>query len=145
MALRGKKMKSWKLPIHTSGERFYDISKEVRSSLKGAITEQSGLLIVYNPHTSCGLTISESFDSSARVDMQKFLNHLAPRNLAFIEHTAEGPDDSPSHMKSILLETSLQLIIEDGKLLMGQWQGIYLCEFRDSNKTRTLQLKFIEA
>jgi thiamine phosphate synthase YjbQ (UPF0047 family) len=48
-------------------------------------------------------------------------------------------------MKSILLETSLQLIIEDGKLLMGQWQGIYLCEFRDSNKTRTLQLKFIEA
>ena len=137
-------MKSWKLPIQTSGERFYDISKEINSSLNSAIADKSGLLIVFNPHTSCGLTISESFDSSARTDMEKFLNHLAPRNLSFIEHTAEGPDDSPSHMKSILLETSLQLIVEEGKLQMGQWQGIYLCEFRDSKKTRTLQLKFIE-
>lgn len=145
MALRGKKLKSWKLPIQTSGERFYDITGEIRSSLNKAVTDQSGLLIVFNPHTSCGLTISESFDSSARVDMQKFLSHLAPRNLAFIEHTAEGPDDSPSHMKSILLETSLQLIVENGELQLGKWQGIYLCEFRDSKKIRTLQLKFIEA
>lgn len=136
-------MKSWKLPIQTSGERFYDISKEVCSSLKSKFSDKSGLLIIYNPHTSCGLTISESFDSSAKEDMQKFLKHLAPRNLAFIEHTAEGPDDSPSHMKSILLETSLQLIVEEGEVQMGQWQGIYLCEFRDSNKTRNLQLKFI--
>jgi secondary thiamine-phosphate synthase enzyme len=137
-------MTSWKLPIQTSGERFVDISGEVRSSLKAVITDKSGLLIVFNPHTSCGLTISESFDSSAREDMEKFLKHLAPRNLGFIEHTAEGPDDSPSHMKSILLETSLQLIVEKGEIQLGQWQGIYLCEFRDSKRVRNLQLKFIE-
>ncbi|MBK25603.1 MAG: hypothetical protein CME70_16520 [Halobacteriovorax sp.] len=137
-------MKSWKLPIQTSGEGFVDITKVVHSSLKDNSSEQNGLLILFNPHTSCGLTINESYDSSARTDMEKFLKHLAPRNLAFIEHTAEGPDDSPSHMKSILLQNSLQLIVEDGEIQLGSWQGIYLCEFRDSNKTRTMQLKFIK-
>lgn len=137
-------MKSWKLPIQSDGERFYDITKEVHSSLKANSSEKNGLLILFNPHTSCGLTINESFDSSARTDMEKFLKHLAPRNLEFIEHTAEGPDDSPSHMKSILLQNSLQLIVEDGEIQLGQWQGIYLCEFRDSRKTRQLQLKFIK-
>lgn len=136
-------MKSWKLPITTGGERFYDITKEVRSSLSDNTTEQNGLLILFNPHTSCGLTINEAHDPSACTDMEKFLKHLAPRNLKFIEHTAEGPDDSPSHMKSILLQNSLQLIVEDGQLQLGTWQGLYLCEFRDTRKVRELKLKFI--
>lgn len=143
MLLDGGRMKSWKLPIETGGERFYDITKEVHSSLKQNCSEQNGLLILFNPHTSCGLTINESYDPSARTDMEKFLKHLAPRNLAFIEHDDEGPDDSPSHMKSILLQNSLQLIVEDGQIQMGQWQGIYLCEFRDDPKLRNLKLKFI--
>lgn len=136
-------MKSWKLPINTDGERFYDITKEVRSSLEAHIEDKDGLLILFNPHTSCGLTINEAFDPSACTDMEKFLKHLAPRNLKFIEHTDEGPDDSPSHMKSILLQNSLQLIVEDGNILLGSWQGLYLCEFRDARKVRELKLKFI--
>ena len=137
-------MRSWKLPIQTGGERFYEITSAVRSSLKEHQEAKDGVLILFNPHTSCGLTIQEAYDSSAARDMEKFLQHLCPRNLAFIEHTAEGPDDSPSHMKSILLQNSLQLIVEDGEIQLGTWQGIYLCEFRDASKTRTMHLKFIE-
>ena len=76
------------------------------------------------------------FDPDARIDMENFLQHLAPRNLSFITHTAEGPDDSPSHMKSILLNSGLQLFIDNGKLVLGQWQAIYLAEFRDGNHER---------
>ena len=137
-------MKSWKLPTQTSGERFYDITKVIQSSFKENCTSKNGLLTIFNPHTSCGLCLNEAYDPSAASDMEKFLKHLAPRNLAFIEHTAEGPDDSPSHMKSILLQNSLLLIVEDGQIQLGTWQGIYLCEFRDARKVRNLQLKFIE-
>ena len=137
-------MKSWQLPTQTDGERFYDLTKEVHSSFKENCSEENGLLIIFNPHTSCGLTINESYDPSAATDMESFLKHLAPRNLKFIEHTTEGEDDSPSHMKSILLQNSLQLIVEDGEIQLGQWQGIYLCEFRDARKVRKMQLKFLK-
>jgi secondary thiamine-phosphate synthase enzyme len=105
---------------------------------------RSGVLYLFLPHTSCGLIIQESFDPSAKADMEKFLKHLAPRTLSFIEHTAEGPDDSPSHMKTILTGNSLQVIVENGEILLGTWQGIYLCEFRDGRHSRKVHLKFIE-
>lgn len=76
--------------------------------------------------------------------MEKFLMHLAPRNLSFIEHDDEGEDDSPSHMKSILLNQNMGLIVESGEIVMGTWQGIYLAEFRDAPHSRKVLLKFIE-
>ena len=93
-------------------------------------------------HTSCGLTINESYDPSAASDMESFLKHLAPRDLSLITHTAEGEDDSPSHMKSMLINNSLQLIVEEGNPLIGTWQGIFLCEFRDRPHRRNILLKF---
>ena len=127
------------LMIETSGEGFYEITDQVKRSVD---LKASGLLTLFIPHTSCALTINESFDPSAKKDMEEFLKHLAPRNLSFITHTAEGPDDSPSHMKSILLQNSLQFIVEGGEIVMGQWQGVYLCEFRDGGKSRELFVKF---
>ncbi|MCP4912101.1 MAG: YjbQ family protein [Oligoflexia bacterium] len=131
------------ISISTSGERFYAISKEIEKAMSETWkSSTSGVLTLFIQHTSCALTINESFDPSAARDMESFLKHLAPRNLGFIEHDAEGPDDSPSHMKSILLQTSLQIPVDQGKMMLGTWQGIYLCEFRDSPKTRRVILKY---
>ncbi|WP_216639890.1 secondary thiamine-phosphate synthase enzyme YjbQ [Halobacteriovorax marinus] len=80
---------------------------------------------------------------SARGDLESFLDHIAPRNLPFIKHTDEGEDDSPSHMKTLLVNQSMSFIVDSGELILGTWQGIYLCEFRDSPKQRNILIKFV--
>ena len=132
------------LTVKTDGEGFYDITEEVKNKLNKMTkpNQKSGVLHLIITHTSCALTINEAFDPSAAKDMEEFLKYLAPRNLPFIKHTAEGPDDSPSHMKSILLNHSLTLIIDAQEIMLGQWQGIYLAEFRDHKKERKVLLKF---
>lgn len=132
--------------IPTSGERFYNITKDVKSALKevlNSFSAESGILHLFTPHTSCALAISEAYDPAAANDVQNFLKHLAPRNLSFITHVDEGEDDSPSHMKAILLQQSVSFIVENKELVLGTWQGIYLAEFRDAHKRRDLYLKFI--
>ena len=134
-----------KIQVNTRGEKFYDITTQVRKCLDQILQSSpshSGILHLFIKHTSAALTINEAFDPSAAVDMQEFLKHLATPNLSFITHTTEGPDDSPSHMKSILLNNSLTIFIENKKLLLGQWQGIYLAEFRQSAHQREILIKF---
>ncbi|EPZ50699.1 secondary thiamine-phosphate synthase enzyme [Bacteriovorax sp. BAL6_X] len=131
--------------VNTSGEGFYDITKEIRQCLRDLAPQNTdGILVCQIQHTSAALCINEAFDPSAKLDMENFLKHLAPRNLSFITHTAEGADDSPSHMKSILMQTSLTLIVESGELDIGQWSGIYLCEFRDAPHMRKVKVKFLQ-
>ncbi len=133
--------------FQTDGERFYDITPKIKqffdSDILPHFESRSGVLHLFLQHTSCALTISESYDPSAKIDLETFMKHLAPRNLGFIKHTMEGPDDSPSHMKSILLQHSLSLLVEKSELFLGQWQGVYLCEFRDNPKKRNIILKFM--
>ena len=133
--------------VNTSGEKFYNITGQIQTALSEIIINKkfnkSGILILYMPHTSCGLTISEAFEQSAADDMVKFLTYIAPRNLKFITHTTEGEDDSPSHMKAILLQQSLNLVVENGEIILGRWQGIYLAEFRDGNKQRNIIIKYV--
>lgn len=134
------------LYIETSGERFYEITKQVGHKLDEilqVVESTSGILQLFVKHTSCGLTISEAYDPSAVRDVENFLKQVAPRNQTFITHTTEGEDDSPSHMKSILLQQSLGLIVDRSSIVLGQWQGIYLGEFRDSPKRREILLKFV--
>lgn len=131
-----------KITIPTHGERFYSITDHINSTLSELTNQKSGILHLFIQHTSCALTISEDYDPSAKRDLESFLIHIAPRNLPFIEHTLEGEDDSPSHMKSILLQQHLALPIDAGKLLLGTWQGIYLAEFRDAPHQRSIILKF---
>jgi secondary thiamine-phosphate synthase enzyme len=133
-------MKKNTIELMTSGEDFYDIT----SLVKNISLQEDGVLHLFVPHTSCALCISEAFDPSAKNDVCEFMKHLAPRNLAFITHTAEGEDDSPSHMKSVLLHQSLSLIVENSKIVLGQWQGIYLAEFRDSKHCRKLHYKYLK-
>lgn len=136
------------IKIQTSGERFYNITKPIQDALEKILTNdfpqsKSGILHLFTTHTSCALTISEAHEPAAAKDVENFLIHLAPRSLSFITHTDEGSDDSPSHMKSILLNQSLNFIVEDKKIILGIWQGIYLAEFRDSTKNREILAKFV--
>lgn len=129
----------------TNGEQFYNITNAVKDNFSLILktnSVKSGVLHLFNPHTSCGLLISESFDPSAAADLEMFMKHLAPRDLPFITHTAEGNDDSPSHMKNLVLCPTLTFIVENSEIVLGQWQGIYLCEFRDGKNSRRLHLKF---
>lgn len=135
-----------KLAISTHGERFYDVSTHVQHAITEMFSDQrNGAAVLFCPHTSCALTIAEAYDVSARNDMENFLKHLAPRGLNFITHNDEGADDSPSHMKSILLQQSLTVIVNDARVVLGSWQGIYLAEFRDAERRREIWLQSLRA
>ncbi len=129
-----------RVEIQTLKEGFCDITDKIRSLIP---IGESGILHLQNTHTSCGLVINEAFDPLARKDMENFLKYIAPDNLKFIEHIDEGPDDSPSHMKSILVQQTMSILVENGQLQLGQWQGVYLCEFRRSPKLRRILTKFV--
>ena len=99
---------------------------------------QTGLLNLFVQHTSCALSINENADPDVRADMEQILNHLVKENEPYYEHTLEGLDDMPAHAKCSLFGVSLTIPITKGKLNLGTWQGIYLCEFRDYGGDRTL-------
>ncbi len=99
---------------------------------------QTGLVVVYCRHTSCSLLIQENADPSARRDMEHWLEKLAPENDPDYTHTAEGPDDMPSHLRSLVTKTSETIPVSGGEAVMGRWQGIFLAEHRARPHTRTL-------
>lgn len=101
---------------------------------------KSALLNVFVKHTSCGLTINENADPDVRSDMDKILDHLVPENEPYYDHTMEGADDMPAHAKSSMVGVSLTIPITNGRLNIGTWQGIYLCEFRDYGGERNIVL-----
>lgn len=99
---------------------------------------KTGIINIFTKHTSCGLSINENYDPDVRVDMETIFNHLVPENRPEYQHTLEGSDDMPAHAKSVLSGVSLTIPITNGKLNMGTWQGIYLCEYRDYGGARKL-------
>lgn len=101
---------------------------------------KSALLNVFVKHTSCGLTINENADPDVRSDMDKILDHVVPENEPYYNHVLEGADDMPAHAKSSLVGVSLTIPITNGRLNLGTWQGIYLCEFRDYGGERLIVL-----
>lgn len=119
---------------------FHLITDQVAAEL-GPIAEwKYGQLQVFIQHTSAGLTINENADPSVRVDFESHFERLAPEHAPYYTHTIEGPDDMPAHIKSSLLGSSVQIPIREGRLALGTWQGIYLCEHRDSGGSRRLLL-----
>ena len=89
-------------------------------------------------HTSASITLNENFDPDVRKDMESHFNHTVKEGEPFYSHTTEGADDMPAHIKSSILGTSLTIPITDGKLNLGTWQGIYLCEHRNNGGSRKL-------
>lgn len=98
----------------------------------------TGLVNIFVRHTSCGLTVNENADPDVRSDMHKILDRLVPENEPYYDHTMEGADDMPAHAKSSLVGVSLTIPVTDGRLNLGTWQGIYLCEFRDYGGERSI-------
>ena len=116
---------------------FIDITDKIHKSImeSGII---DGICVIFNPHTTAGITINENADPDVRVDMKNYFNELVPENKKYYEHTSEGPDDMPAHIKSSLLGNSVTIPITDGRLNLGTWQGIYLCEHRNHGGSRKI-------
>jgi secondary thiamine-phosphate synthase enzyme len=126
-----------RLSLRIPGQGLHDVTDEVRHAVRESGVE-AGLCTVFIQHTSASLTIQENADPSARHDLETWLNRLVPERDPLYTHTAEGPDDMPSHIKAALTATSLSIPILDGGLGLGTWQGIYLWEHRRHSGARKL-------
>lgn len=103
-----------------------------------------GLFNLFIQHTSAGLTINENADPSVRVDFESVFNRLMPENEPYLTHTMEGSDDMPAHIKAALVGSSVTIPITNGRLNLGTWQGIYLCEFRNHGGSRKVVVTIYE-
>ena len=117
------------ITVTTTGYRTHEITDQVTEVLRRAGL-QAGTATVFCRHTSCSLVIMENADPSARTDLEAFLSRLVPENDPTFTHTAEGPDDMPSHIKMALTRTSETIPFHDRRLLLGTWQGLFLWEHR---------------
>ena len=129
------------LTIPAKSKGFHLITSEVLKALENL--PATGLLHIHILHTSAGLAINENADATVRKDMDGAFDVLAPENQPFYQHTVEGPDDMPAHIKSVLTGSSVSIPISNGKLNLGTWQGIYLCEFRDEATPRKLVMTIL--
>ncbi len=119
---------------------FHLITAKIESQLSEIRDMKAGILQVFIKHTSAGLTINENADPTVRSDFESHFNVMVPENSPYYRHTMEGPDDMPAHIKSSLLGSSVFVPITNGRLNLGTWQGIYLCEHRDRGGSRKLVL-----
>ncbi|MGS2762317.1 secondary thiamine-phosphate synthase enzyme YjbQ [Sinomicrobium sp. M5D2P9] len=117
---------------------FHLVTEEIRNAIPRIRDIQIGQLQVFIKHTSAGLTINENADPSVRKDFESFMNTAVPENEPYYIHTQEGPDDMPAHIKASLMGSSVQVPIRAGRLNLGTWQGIYLCEHRNYGGSRTV-------
>jgi secondary thiamine-phosphate synthase enzyme len=125
------------LSIETRGRSINDITREVAAVVQASALRE-GLANVFIRHTSASLLIGENADPDVLRDLERFMSDLAPDGDRRYVHTAEGPDDMPSHVRSVLTATSLSVPIVDGKLALGTWQAIYLWEHRTRPHTRAV-------
>lgn len=129
------------LKIATRGKGFAEITGELARWLH-SISGENGLLTVFVCHTSASLTIQENADPNVRLDLLDALDRLAPEGRRYA-HQEEGPDDMPSHIKSMLTSVSLGIPVKDGRMMLGAWQGVYLIEHRTNPHQRNVVLNFI--
>ncbi len=129
------------LTVETRGTGFTDITREVASFLREA-GAGDGVLLAYIRHTSASLTIQENADPDVQTDLVTALERLAPANAGWV-HDAEGPDDMPAHVKTMLTDVSLHVPVAAGTLALGTWQGIYLVEHRARPHRREVLLQFV--
>lgn len=127
------------LTVRTAGQGLYEFTVEAIRFVQESGVAQ-GLLTLFVQHTSCSLCVQENADPDVRRDLQEFFRRLVPPSdapsMRWVTHTAEGPEDMPAHIKAALTAVSLSIPVMAGRPALGQWQGIYLFEHRDSPHTR---------
>tara|TARA_B100001013_G_C24334677_1_gene334040 strand:- start:15 stop:434 length:420 start_codon:yes stop_codon:yes gene_type:complete len=126
------------LPVFSRG--FHIIMDNILEEIPEIRDISSGLLHLFIKHTSASLTINEDADPTVRADFETHFNTMVPENAPYYRHTIEGSDDMPAHLKSAILGASLSIPISKGKLNLGVWQGIYLCEHRNHGGNRKIVL-----
>lgn len=127
------------LPAYPRG--FHLIDEQVFGQLE---LPETGLLHIFIHHTSAGLCINENADPTVRLDFETIFNKLVPEGLPEYLHNLEGDDDMPAHVKSVLSGASVSLPVRNGRPVLGTWQGIYLCEFRNNGGRRKLTVSVVE-
>ena len=129
------------LTLRPRARGFHLVTEEIVRQLPPL--PRTGLVNLFVKHTSCGLTINENCDPDVREDMEGIFNRLVPEGRSEYLHTLEGRDDMPAHAKAALTGVSLCIPITDGRLALGTWQGIYLCEFRNHGGPRRLTVTIV--
>ncbi|MCB0477933.1 MAG: secondary thiamine-phosphate synthase enzyme YjbQ [Crocinitomicaceae bacterium] len=117
---------------------FHNIDHEIESYIEDL--PETGMLNIFIKHTSAGILINEGADPSVLTDFNSYFDRLVKENEPYFTHIYEGPDDMPAHIKSALTQTSINIPITNGKLNLGTWQSLYLCEFRNDGGRRKLVL-----
>nr|WP_207951695.1 secondary thiamine-phosphate synthase enzyme YjbQ [Pseudomaricurvus alcaniphilus] len=117
---------------------FHLVTAEILEQLPELADVEAGLINIFIKHTSASLTVNENADPSVRRDFERYFNRAVAENEPYYEHVDEGSDDMPAHLKSSILGASLNLPITRGRLNLGVWQGIYLCEHRNNGGARSL-------
>jgi secondary thiamine-phosphate synthase enzyme len=131
------------LTVQTRGKGFVDLTSEVAKFVRES-NAREGAVALFVRHTSASLTIQENADPSVLADLQTALSRLAPENAGWT-HDAEGPDDMPGHVKTMLTATSLHIPVVNGEMALGTWQAIYLIEHRARAHRREVVLQFVGA
>jgi secondary thiamine-phosphate synthase enzyme len=127
------------ITVTTRGKGLYDFTLEVHGWVK-ASGIRDGLLTLFIRHTSASLLIQENFDPTVKTDLEHFLSRLVPEGDPIYEHTLEGVDDMPAHVRAALTQTHLAIPVAEGSPLLGAWQGIYVFEHRHAAQTRSVVL-----
>ena len=127
-----------KILISPKPRGFHLITSDIINNINIISTVKNGLLNLFIKHTSASLTINENADPTVREDFESHFNQIVPEQQGYYTHTMEGPDDMPAHLKSSILGASINIPITNGKLNLGTWQGIYLCEHRNRGGSRQI-------
>ena len=127
-----------KILISPKPRGIHLITTDIINNINIIRTVKNGLLNLFIKHTSASLTINENTDPTVRDDFESHFNQIIPEQQGYYSHTMEGPDDMPAHLKSSILGASINIPITNGKLNLGTWQGIYLCEHRNRGGSRQI-------
>jgi len=117
---------------------FHLVTDEIVQQLPELKNISTGLLHILLKHTSASITLNENYDPEVRADLEKYFNRNVKENESYYEHNSEGADDMPAHIKSVLIGNSITIPVTNGNLNLGTWQGIYLCEHRNSAGSRRI-------
>ncbi|ASY80764.1 hypothetical protein BJK05_12510 [Pectobacterium polaris] len=128
----------YEIRLKPKARGFHLVTDEILAQVTALRQINVGLMHVFIKHTSAALTINENADPTVRQDFESFFNRLVPEDEPYYRHTYEGSDDMPAHLKGSLLGNSLTIPITNGRLNIGTWQGIYLCEHRNHGGSRSL-------
>jgi secondary thiamine-phosphate synthase enzyme len=130
------------LTVATKGRGTYDVTREV-AAVVNASSAREGLATIFIHHTSASLIVCENADASVRHDLEAFVARLVPDGDRLFTHDAEGDDDMPAHVRTVLTQTSIGVPIVDGRLALGTWQGLYLWEHRKAPHRRTITVTIV--